>query len=97
MKIWRVILLAMLLVTMFVLSACGMLGSSQKQQEEDYYRRQIEAIQKAQETTRQQTEAYNQQLQQGLNEWAKAYSDWQKQQQQRQLEQVEGMPTENQS
>ena len=99
MKIWQAILLAVLLVTMPVLSSCDLLGigNSRQRQQADYYKRQLEAIQKVQEANRQQQEAYNKQLQQGLNEWSEVYSEWQQQQQQQQLGQVEGMPTNNQS
>lgn len=95
MKIWQATLLAMLLVTMPVLASCDLLGigNSRQQQQAEYYKRQLEAIQKVQEANRQQQEAYNQQLQQGLNEWAKAYSEWQQQR----LAPLEGTPTNNQS
>ncbi len=97
MKLWQGILLAMLLLLVPSLSACDMLGlgNSKQQQQDEYYRQQMEAIQKVQEANRQQQDVYNQQLQQGLNEWAKAHAEWQKQQLQQQLGQV-GVQTDNQ-
>ena len=97
MKIWQAILLVMLLVTMPILSACELLGLGSSQREQEYYRQQLEAYKKIQEANQQRQEAYNQQVQQALEEYSKAYKAWQEQQLQKQLEQVEGMPTDNQS
>ena len=98
MKIWQATLLTISLVILPVLSACDLLGlgNSQQKQQEEYYRQQIEAYNKAQEINRQQTEAYNKALQQGLEDWAKEYNEWQQQQIQP-LENLEGMQTDNQS
>ena len=49
---------------------------------------------------RQQQEAYNKQLEEGLKQWAEAYKVWAEKQQQlreQQLEHLEGMQTDNQS
>ena len=99
MKIWQVVLLVMLLITIPVFSACDLLGigSSKQQQQEDYYRQQLEAIQKVQEDNRKQQEEYNQRIQQGLDDWGDAYKDWLDQRQKQQLQQVEGMPSANQT
>jgi ABC-type transport system involved in cytochrome bd biosynthesis fused ATPase/permease subunit len=102
MKIWHPILLSMLLVAMPVLSACDLLGigNSREKQQQEYYRQQLEAIQKVQEANQKAQEEYNRQVQQGLKEWEEAYRIWLKQQQEqqiKQLQQVEGMPTDNQS
>ena len=90
MRIWQVISLAILLVVVPAFSACDTLGigSSRQQQEADYYRQQLEAIQELQEANRQRQEEYNKRLQEGLNEWADAYGEWQQQQQQQQLGQL---------
>jgi hypothetical protein len=85
-----------------VLSACDWLGigTSRQQQEQEYYRKQLETIQQVQEANRKAQEEYNKQLQQGLDEWEEAYRTWleqQQQQQMQQLQQLEGMPTDNQS
>jgi len=102
MKIWHAILLSMLLVALPVLSACDFLGigNSREKQQQEYYRQQLEAIQKVQEANQKAQEDYNRQVQQGLKEWEEAYRAWLKQQQEQQLnklQQVEGMPTDNQS
>ena len=100
MKIWRAILLAILLVTMPVLSACDLFGNSRAEQEREHYQRQIEAIQKAQEIHRQQQEEYNKRLQEGLEKWSEAYGEWQekvREQQMQQLEPIGGAQTDNQS
>ena len=101
MKIWQSILLASLLMTMPVFSACDLFGGgSQEQRQREYYERQLEAYKKVQEANRKQQEAYNEQIRQGLEEWAKVYKAWQEQQlqqQMRQLEQLEGMPSANQT
>ena len=98
MKIWQAALLTISLAILPVLSACDALGlgNSQQEQQEEYYRQQIEAYNKAQEINRQQTEAYNKALQEGLEDWAKAYNEWQQQKLQ-QMENLEGMPTDNQN
>ena len=99
MTVWRVILLAVLLVTMPFLSACDLfgLGNSRAKQEREYYEQQLEAIQKAQEIHRQQQEDYNRRLQEGLEKWSEAYGEWQKRQQQQKIEQLGGAQTDNQS
>jgi len=98
MKIWRVILLAILLVTMPALSACDLfgLGNSRAEQEREIYEQQIEAIKKAQDIQRQRQEDYQRRLQEGLEDWAEAYGEWQEQQQQQQIEALGGT-TANQS
>jgi len=99
MKIWQAILLAILLAATPVLSACDLLGlgNSQQEREQEYYQQQLEAYQKVQEANRKQQEAYNEQLRQGLEEYYKAWQEHQFQQQMKQLEQLEGMPSANQS
>ena len=98
MKIRRVVLLAILLVTMPALSACDLFGfgDSRAEQEREIYEQQIKAIQKAQELQRQRQEEYQERLQEGLEKWADAYGEWQKQQQQQQIEALGGT-TDNQS
>jgi ABC-type transport system involved in cytochrome bd biosynthesis fused ATPase/permease subunit len=100
MAIKRFILLAILLVTMLVLSACDLFGTSRAEQEREYYEQQIEAIKKAQEIHRQQQEEYNQRLKEGLEKWSEAYGQWQEQQRQQQMQKLEpigGAQTDNQS
>ena len=99
MKIWQGILLVILLAAMPVLSACDLLGmgNSQAQKDREYYEQQLEAYQKVQEANRKAQEAYNEQLRQGLEEYYKAWQEHQFQQQMKQLEQLEGMPSANQS
>ena len=99
MKIWQAILLATLLVTMPVLSACDLLGigNSQARQEQEHYRQQLETYKKIQEANRQQQEEYNKRLQQGLEEYFKEYQKYQQQVQQQQLQQIQETATDNQS
>ena len=99
MKIWQAVLLSMLLATMPVLSACDLLGigDSKEKRQQEHYRQQIEAIKEVQEANQKAQEEYNKQLQKGLEEWGQAYRDWQERQLKQQLQQVEGMPTDNQS
>jgi regulator of protease activity HflC (stomatin/prohibitin superfamily) len=102
MKIWQAILLSMLLVAMPVLSACDWLGigNSRQQQEQEYYRKQLEAIHQAQEADRKAQDQYNKNLQEGLQEYLKEYHEYQQKKQLKQLqqlEQLEGMPSANQT
>jgi len=97
MKIWQAILLAILLVTMPVFSACDLLGIGGSKQEQEYYRQQLEAFKKVQEANRKQQEEYNQRLQQGLEEYFKEYQKYQQQAQQQQLQQIQETATDNQS
>ena len=55
MKIWQVLVLVVLLVSLPVLSACDLLGLGGESEEEKYYRQQLEAY-------RQQQEAYQTRL-----------------------------------
>jgi hypothetical protein len=86
MKIWQVIILAVLLVSLPVLSACGLFGGSND--EEEYYRQQLEAYRQQQEDYRKYQEEYYKRLEEGLNEYLEAYQDYQQQVTQQQLQQV---------
>jgi len=97
MKIRRAVLLSILLLAIPALSACDLLGmGNSKEQERDYYEQQIEAYKKIQEASQKQNEEYNQRLQKGLQDYTKAFAEWQYQQQQLQLQQL-GISTANQT
>lgn len=89
MKKWHAILLAILLVSLPVLSACDLLGiGDSKDKEREYYEQQLKAFQQVQEANRKAQEAYNESLKKGLEDYLK---EWQKYQQsvQQQIAQIE--------
>jgi uncharacterized protein YlxW (UPF0749 family) len=90
MKIWHVILLAMLLVMTPLFSSCDFLGlgSSQQKQQQEYYRKQLEAYQKVQEANQKAQEEYNKNSQEGLQKYLDEYQKYQQQVQQQQLAQL---------
>lgn len=88
MKKWQGILLAILIATVPVLSACDMLGfgdSKSKQQKE--YEERLRAIQEQQEANQKAQEEYYKQLEESLNKYLQEYQEYQQQQQQQQLQQ----------
>jgi esterase/lipase len=90
MKKWRGILLAILLVSLPVLSACDLLGtSSSKDKEREYYEQQLKAFQQVQEANQKAQEAYNESLKKGLEDYLKAWQKYQQQVQQQQIAQIE--------
>jgi CHAD domain-containing protein len=96
MKTWQVVLLALLLVTMPLFSACNLFDNSEekRKQEEKFYQLQMEAIQAAEEANRKAQEEYYEQLQKNLEDWVEEYMEWQDQQLEAQL-QAMGIPTDN--
>ncbi len=87
MKKWHALLLAILLISLPVLSACDLFGGGESDQE--YYERQLEAYKKVQEANQKATEEYNKNLQEGLQKWADEYKKWQEQQLLQQVEAAE--------
>ena len=75
-RIWRSILMVILLVTLPALSACDLFGGS-KDKEREYYEQQLEYYKQVQEANNKAREEYRKQLQEGLEEWAKAFNEWQ--------------------
>ncbi|HJX13403.1 MAG TPA: hypothetical protein VJ377_07750 [Dehalococcoidales bacterium] len=90
MKVWQVLLLAILIVSMPVLSACDLLGVGGGNKDREYYEQQLEAYRKVQEANRKAQEAYNEQVRKGLEEYTKAYQQWQRQQLEQQMRQIQG-------
>lgn len=98
MKIWQVLVLVVLLVSLPVLSACDLLGIGGESEEEAYYRQQLEAYQKLQDAYKKQQEEYYKNLEKGLNEYLDAYQDYQDKATEQQLQQVPGgVTTSNQT
>jgi hypothetical protein len=89
MKKWHGILLVVLVASLMVFSACDLLGLG-KSKEQEYYEQQIKALQQVQEANQKAQEEYNKNLQQGLQEWAKAYGEWSANQTMQQVQAAEG-------
>ena len=87
MKKRHALLLAILLVSLPVLSACDLFGGGDSDRE--YYQQQLEAYKKVQEANQKATEEYNKNLQEGLQKWADEYKKWQEQQLLQQVEAAE--------
>ncbi|MCX7911735.1 MAG: hypothetical protein N2506_02040 [Dehalococcoidales bacterium] len=69
-----------------LLASCGLFGDSEQERYEremELYQQQLEAYQKWQEE-------YYKNLEQAINEYNKAYADWQKQEMERALQQAYG-------
>ena len=99
MKIWQVIIMVVLLVSLPALSACKTLGLGGNDDEE-LYRQQLEAYQQQREAYQKYREEYYEKLEEGLNQYMEAYQDYQDQQTQLQIQQAGGeaiIVTENQT
>jgi DNA phosphorothioation-dependent restriction protein DptG len=71
------ILLAILVASLPVLSACDLLGMGNSQDKDrQYYEQQIKAYQQAQEADQKNREAYNEALKKGLEDYYKTYNEW---------------------
>jgi hypothetical protein len=87
MKKWQGILLALLIVTVPVLSACDMLGLDSKSKKQKAYEEQMKAIQMQQEINQKAQEEFNKALQDGLNKYYQEYQQYQQNQQMQQMQQ----------
>ena len=86
MKLYQGILLAVLLATVPVLSACFGPSAAEKAQQEAY-RETLEAYQKQMEEYNKQMEEYEKERAEAIEEYLKQWQIWYEQQQQQQLEQ----------
>ena len=85
MKPWQGIVLAILIASISVLSACSVLGGGKSKQESDY-NRQLKAYQDFINANNKAQEDYNKAVQEGLQKWADEYQKWSQQQQELQLQ-----------
>lgn len=97
MKKWHAILLAVLLVSLPVLSACDLLGLNKKEKEREYYEQQLEAIKKVQEANQKAQEEYYEALRKGLEEYLQEWQKYQKSVQQQQIAEIEAAEKAKQS
>jgi len=85
MRALGIILLAVLLLTIPILSACDLSGNSkekERERQEEINRQIQEGLQKAQDE-------YNKQLEEALKEFTEEYQQWQQEQADLQKEQIE--------
>ena len=87
MKKWLVILLALLITTLPVLSACDMLGLSSKSKKQKAYEQQMKSLQEQVEANEKAQEEYNKQLEESINKYLDEYQQYQQNQQMQQLQQ----------
>lgn len=69
MKIWGVGVMVILVISLLTLTACDLLGSKKKSQEEQYYEAQIEALKKqveANQKAQQEYDEYYRQVQEAI-------------------------------
>ena len=102
MKTWHAVVLAVLIISLPLLSGCDILGIGNKaQKEQNYYQQQLKTYQQVQEANRKAQEAYNEALKKGLEEYLKSYQEYQQSVQQQQIQQIEEAagytPTVNQT
>jgi apolipoprotein N-acyltransferase len=96
MKLWQGIVLAILVASISVLTACNALGIG-KSNEQEAYEQRVKAYQQAIDANNKAQEEYYQSLQKGLEEYLKAYGDYQNKVYEQQLQQ-QGIPfSENQT
>jgi type III secretory pathway component EscR len=88
MKIWQVVMILALLVSLPVLSSCDLLGIGGKSKEQKYLEQQLELMQQQQEAAQKAQEEYYQNLQKALNDYLKQYNEWMQTQQEQQLQQA---------
>jgi uncharacterized protein YlxW (UPF0749 family) len=72
-RVLGIILLAILLLTMPLLSACDLFGNSKEKEAEELNRKIQEELQKAQDE-------YNRQLQEAIDKYQEDYKKWQEEQ-----------------
>jgi DNA phosphorothioation-dependent restriction protein DptG len=90
MKKHYAILLAILVASLPVLSACASLGIGNSQEKErQQYEQQLKAYQQAQEADQKNREAYNEALKKGLEDYYKSYSEWSANQTQQEIQAAE--------
>jgi DNA phosphorothioation-dependent restriction protein DptG len=87
-KFRRIILVALLLVTIPALTSCDLFGNS-KERERAEYERQLEYFKQVQEANQKAQEDYNERVKEGLEQWAEEYQEWQEAQTQQNIEQVQ--------
>ena len=87
MKLWYGILLAVLLVVMPVLSACGPSEADIAYQKA--YREALEAYQEQMEAYKERTETYQKNLEEGLIEYFEEYEKYKKKLMEQQLQQLQ--------
>ena len=76
MKTWKILILVVLLVSLPVFSACDLLGLG-GDDEDEYYRKQLEAYRQQQEAYKKQQEEYYKKLEEGLNKYMEEYQKYQ--------------------
>ena len=88
MKLWQVVMILVLLVSLPVLSSCDLLGIGGKSKEQKYLEQQLELMQQQQAAAQKAQEEYYQNLQKALNDYLKQYNEFMQTQQQQQLQQA---------
>ncbi len=96
MKLWQVVMIVVLLVSLPVLSSCELLGIGGKSKEQKYLEQQIELMKQQQEAAQKAQDEYYQNLQKALNDYLKQYNDYQQAQQQQQLQAIQQAAQEKQ-
>ena|SRR4030042_620257 len=86
MKNWHLVILAVLLASLPVLSACDLLGGS-ADKDRELYEQQIKAYQDAIDANNKASDEYNKALKEALEKSLKEYSEYRNQVQQQELQQ----------
>jgi uncharacterized membrane protein YgcG len=89
MKLWQVLMIVILLVSLPVLTSCDLLGIGGKSKEEKYLEQQLQIMQQQQAAAQKAQEDYYQALQKALNDYLKQYNDYTQAQQQQQIQAIE--------
>jgi type III secretory pathway component EscR len=89
MKLWQVVMIGILLVSLPVLSSCDLLGIGGKSKEQQNYEQQLQLMQAQQAAAQKAQDDYYQALQKALNDYLKQYNDYTQAQQQQEIQQIQ--------
>jgi len=91
MRLISALLLAVMLISIPLLSACDLLGIKSKQEkEQEYFEQQLEYYNKVQEANQKAQEEYNRQVQESLQQYLDEYSEYQQDVKEQQIKEQYG-------
>jgi hypothetical protein len=89
MKIWQILTIILLVISLPILSSCELLGIGGKSKEQKYYEQQLEIMRQQEEANQQAQQQYYEQLQQSLQDYLNQYSAYQDAQKQAEIQAIE--------
>jgi Holliday junction resolvase RusA-like endonuclease len=89
MKIWRAVIIAVLLLAIPMISSCDVLGIGGKSQKEKYYEQQIQLMQQQQEAAAKAQQEYYDTLQKALQDYMNQYAQYNDAQRQAEIQAIQ--------